>query len=215
MAKVTSDPFNGQYLKSEMPPEVEEPRVPVTKVVTGKVRQEKRSLSSRFKDIFVADSTDIKTYVAQEVIIPGIKNAFMYFLDGIQGAVEMKLFGSVTRRRSSPYNYNALSTNYGKVTFGSPTTQQTTRVAERGRSSMDLGQIVLESKGEADLVLDRLLDQIEQFGSVTVADLYDLVGITENFTDRYFGWKNLSTADVRRVRGGGYALVLPSPVSLK
>lgn len=215
MAKVSADPFGGAFSSVE-DVTVDTPRIPNEKIVTGKVVQKKKSLGQRFSDIFIADSMDLKTYFVSEVAIPGIKNAFMYCLDGIQGALEMKLFGTSTRRRSGYFSntpYNTISTGYGKVTFGGQTQQA--QPITRGQNSMDLGTIVLESKGEADLVLDRLLDRIDQFGSTTVADLYELVGVTENFTDRYFGWKNLSRAEVRRVRGGGYALVLPPPISLK
>lgn len=210
MATVSSDPFGGKYSN---PPEETVAKPAMEKVVTGRVTRQKKPLGKRFMDIFVTDSTDLKTYFFQEVVVPGVKNAFMYCLDGIQGAVEMKLFGTVTKRHGSYTSYNTVSTNYGKATYGN--FSQPVRTVERGRSSMDVGQIVLESKGEADMVLDRLLDQIDQYGRTTVADLYELVGITENFTDRNFGWKNLSTADVRRVRGGGYALILPAPISLK
>lgn len=215
MAKVIDDPFNGKYADPPVQESKPSPHIPVEKVVTGKVTRQKRPLGRRFLEVFITDSTDLKTYFLQEVAVPGIKSAFMYCLDGIQGAVEMKLFGTVTRRSGPFTNYNRVSTNFGKVTWGGQAAQPIARTIERTQSSMDIGEIVLETKGEADLVLDRLLDQVDQFGSTTVADLYELVGVTENFTDRNFGWKNLSGADIRRVRGGGYMLILPRPVSLK
>ena len=47
-----------------------------------------------------------------------------------------------------------------------------------------------------------------RFGEVTVADLYDLVGISSDYTDRKYGWTDLATAKPIRVRGG-YLLDLP------
>ena len=50
---------------------------------------------------------------------------------------------------------------------------------------------------------------IEEYdGIVTVADLYDLVGITDKYTDHKYGWTNLRNAKVERVRDG-YMLKLP------
>ena len=43
---------------------------------------------------------------------------------------------------------------------------------------------------------------------VSVADLYDLVGISGNYTDNKYGWTNLRNSDVQRVRDG-YLLKLP------
>ena len=45
----------------------------------------------------------------------------------------------------------------------------------------------------------------------TIGDLYDLVGMTGDFTDNKWGWDNLSRASTTRVRDG-YILVLPRPV---
>jgi hypothetical protein len=49
---------------------------------------------------------------------------------------------------------------------------------------------------------------IETYGLVRVADLYDLVGITGNYTDNKYGWMNIRNADIVRVRDG-YMIKLP------
>ena len=68
--------------------------------------------------------------------------------------------------------------------------------------------IILESRGEAEEVLDSLCDLIETYQIASVADLYDLVGETPEYTDNKYGWTNLRNADVERVRDG-YRLKLP------
>ena len=42
----------------------------------------------------------------------------------------------------------------------------------------------------------------------TVADLYELVGVTGEYTDNKYGWDSLGSASVTRVRGG-YLVDLP------
>ena len=49
---------------------------------------------------------------------------------------------------------------------------------------------------------------IDVYGQVTVADLYDLVGVTGNYTDNKYGWTNIRNAETIRVRDG-YMLKLP------
>ena len=51
-------------------------------------------------------------------------------------------------------------------------------------------------------------DILEKYGMVSVADLYDLVGVTGNYTDNKYGWTNLSNAEIVRVRDG-YQIKLP------
>mgnify|MGYP006874877087 FL=1 len=48
---------------------------------------------------------------------------------------------------------------------------------------------------------------------VSVADLYDLVGITGKVTDNNFGWTDLRNASVTRDRDG-YLINLPRAIAL-
>ena len=49
---------------------------------------------------------------------------------------------------------------------------------------------------------------------VSVMDLYDLVGITGQYTDNKYGWTNLRNAEPVRTRDG-YMLKLPRAIPLK
>ena len=53
--------------------------------------------------------------------------------------------------------------------------------------------------------MDELIDT---YGSVSVADMYDLVGMSCNYTDNKYGWTNLRNAEPVRVRDG-YLLKMP------
>mgnify|MGYP007070299812 CR=1 FL=1 len=78
---------------------------------------------------------------------------------------------------------------------------------KRGR---DLDELIFDYRQDAEDCLDRLLDRIEYYGVVTVSELYDILGETVygDFTKEDWGWDDLSTARVRKVRGG-YLLDLP------
>jgi hypothetical protein len=59
------------------------------------------------------------------------------------------------------------------------------------------------------------MDQlIEKYETVSVADLYELLGVTSSYTDEKWGWVDLREATIRRVRDG-YLLDLPKPESLR
>ena len=54
----------------------------------------------------------------------------------------------------------------------------------------------------------RMDELVESYGVVRVADLYDLVGLTGNFTDNKYGWTNVKNAQIVRVRDG-YMIKMP------
>ena len=74
--------------------------------------------------------------------------------------------------------------------------------------------IILESRAEAEDVISSMEKIIETYGFVRVADLYDLVGITCNYTDNNYGWTNIRSAESVKVRDG-YMLKLPKAEPLK
>ena len=87
--------------------------------------------------------------------------------------------------------------------------------SSRNNSSIySYDDIVLESRGEADAVLSRMDEIMEEYDIVRVADLYDLVGITGDYTDNKYGWTNIRDAKVVRVRDG-YKIQLPRAMPLK
>ena len=60
-------------------------------------------------------------------------------------------------------------------------------------------------------------DAIEMYGAVSIADIYDLAGITNyrgEFVDRNWGWSAMDGIKIRR-RGGKYLLDLPKAENIK
>jgi hypothetical protein len=72
-----------------------------------------------------------------------------------------------------------------------------------------MDDILFETRAEAQEVLNSLNDIIEEYGSASIADFYDLCGVTEQYTDHKYGWTNVSKASIESVRGGYFILVLP------
>ena len=76
------------------------------------------------------------------------------------------------------------------------------------RASYDFDDVVFDTRGEADEVLASMDELMDRYGVVSVADMYDLCGMTCNYTDNKYGWKSLARADISRVRDG-YMIKLP------
>ena len=68
--------------------------------------------------------------------------------------------------------------------------------------------LIIASRAEAEQVLDEMYELLDTYKQVTVADFYDMLGISSEFTDNKYGWTNLNGARVIRVRDG-YRIDLP------
>ena len=193
-------PSNSQKSK-EAASRVEEKKK-LDKVIVGQARTKKKSGLSNFIGNFVSDETqDIKSYLFKDVVIPTIKKT-------ITDVVDMILYGGSSHKRSSRIPGSTVSY---RSFYDNP---RDSRVEPRTIQGYNYDDIILETRGDAELVLDQLTDLIDTYRIASVADLYDLVGITPNFTDYKYGWTNLSNAYVDRTRNG-YQIKLPRAVPIK
>lgn len=176
------------------------------KVISGNVVRKKKSFGRKLADVFISeDVEDVKGYILYEVLIPSIKNAFA---DAIGGGIDMLLGTSTVRRRTSK---NDKQTPYGTFYKGNSSSSKNDRHYRSGYSYDD---IILETRGEAQDVLDMLVTYIDQYGAVRLSDLQEMVGATGQYTDTYWGWTNLSSAVIRHVREG-WLLDLPRIENLR
>lgn len=181
------------------------PEKKVEKIVKGTVKSKKKNGIDRLKDNFISeDAVNIKTYVVMDVLIPAVKKAIC---DIVKNGVDMILYGESGRSNRRPSEYVSYDRRYldrGDSRFYN---------ADRARIGYSYNDIILETRGEAEDVLARMDELIELYGMVSVADLYDLVGITGNYTDNRYGWTNIRNAEPVHVRDG-YMLRLPKVTSL-
>jgi hypothetical protein len=189
----------------------------IEKIVTGNVSRQKRSLGKKFHETFIGeDARGVWNFVAFDVLIPAAKDMLS---DAVSQGIERMLFGESRgpsrRRRGSSGGSTAGYINYNRYSSG-PYRSDETRppgMSRKARASHDFDEIVLDSRVDAEEVIDRMFDLINQYESATVSDLYELVGISGNFADEKWGWTNLAGAGVRRNRDG-YLLDLPRPIPL-
>ncbi len=181
--------------------------------------QRKKPLSKRFKETFTGDDTkSVGSYILFDVLIPAAKDMVA---DAVSQGVERKLFGEVrsTSRRGgyrpgsafgntsyNAYNRYALSSSPRREDPRSGSTAPN----RRSRASHNFDEIILATRVEATEVIDRLFSIISQYEVATVSDLYELVGITADYTDDKWGWTDIRGADITRIQNG-YLLDLPRP----
>lgn len=183
----------------------QEERKKLEKVVKGQVKVKKKSEMSKFAEAFVAeDAKNVGSYVFTDVLIPAVKKLIT---DIVTDGINMILYGGTSKVNR---NSNASYVSYRQYSDRRDDSRSSASVARNGYSHDD---IVLESRGEAEEVLSRMDELIDTYGMVSVADMYDLVGKSCNYTDNKYGWTNIRNAEPVRVRDG-YMLKLPKALPI-
>lgn len=178
----------------------------VEKVVKGKVGTRKKTGVRKLTDIFVSeDAANVKSYILMDVLIPSVKKAVS---DIVTNGIDMILYGESGRtKKTSPSSKISYRSYYERD-------DERYRESRKAKTGYSYDEIVLETRGEAEEVLTRMDELIETYGMVSVADLYDLVGITCNYTDNKYGWTSVRNAEPVRIRDG-YMLKLSRPIPIK
>lgn len=174
----------------------------IEKVVSGKVKT-RDNKSRKFAGIFISeDASSVKSYIFEDVLIPTVKKVISEI---VSNSVDIILYGGSGRGGSGRRSEN-------KVSYRSyyDDRHDDRRDTDRynPRSRFEYEDIVFNTRGEAEAVRRQMLDVIERYGMVTVADMYDMAGLTAPYTGNGYGWTNIRSAEPVRVRDG-YILRLP------
>ena len=177
-------------------------------VVNGKVNMQK-SLGARIHDdLELEDNHEVAKYIWKDLLIPKLKDLFYELATG---SLEKKMYGTTSggRRGGPRRNESASYTRYYK-SDSRPSHRDDDSSSD---SRLDYKDILLYERADAEQILSTLCDLIDTYHEASIGDLYDAAGITpdDNFTtNTQYGWTNLSSATVRRVKDG-YILDLPRP----
>lgn len=175
------------------------------KVVTGNVKQRKKSGLAKAGSIFVpGDVESVKSYILMDVLVPSIKRAIS---DIVCNGINM-LLGEPSRGKSGSPGAKVAYRQYYQDRDERPSYNR-----PRVQAQYSYDDIVFETRGDAEEVLYRMEELLERFDVVSVADLFDMAGISCQYTDNKYGWTDLRNAHVEHVRDG-YIISLPRATSL-
>jgi len=200
MAQIDLPPSNSHNSK--------QPRQ-IKPVAQARIEQKSRGLR-RLKGALVAETgRALFDYILYDIVVPNLK-------DALAAAVNRALFGDGrgyqvgARSASHRTDYTAYSRGRSDGSVRDPRRE----LSPRAKSQHNFDEVVFTDRAEADLVLERLMDLIDAYGVATVADFYDLAGISTDHPDHNWGWERLGSAAIRRTRAG-YILDLPRPVTIE
>lgn len=199
-------PNSHKYKESQTNQQAEKKKV--EKVISGTARTKKKGEISKFADIFISeDAANVKSYLLTDVIVPAVKKVIS---DIVRDGIDMILYGSTGVRKqnsnhgqASYVSYNRFADSGNRVSTGTQT-----------RTGYSYEMVIVDSRGEAEEIVARMDELIDLYGEVSVADLYDLAGITGHYTDNKYGWKNIHNVKITRARDGGYVIEMPKALPL-
>lgn len=195
--------------RSEKTPEKKE----VVRVTRSKATVRKRPLYKKFLDAFrPEDNVGFVEYTLLDVLVPGIKDAMA---DAVHGTID-NAFGTHSRSRHYRRGRGGY-TSYNRMSDARPRGRRDRdddirdRRAPRGPS--DHREIIVDSRVEAEEVVDSLIELASKYDVATMRDLLSMVGEPHNYTDEDWGWTDLRGTRIHRVRDG-YLIDLPRPEAL-
>lgn len=190
--------YKSNSYKSKEEKKADVPEKKVEKVISGTARTKKKSEFSKFANTFISeDIQSVKDYILMDVLVPAVKKAIS---DVVTNGIDMILYGESGSKGSS--------STASKISYRSYYDRPNDR--ERHRSSgFDYDDVLLDSRGEAESILDRMDELISTYHVVSVADFYELADITnENYMNNKYGWKDIRSAKIVRTRDG-YMIRMP------
>ena len=174
------------------------------KVTTGKVVTKEKNDIQKVASMFIAeDLKTVRDHIIKDVAVPKLQD---FFADLMIATINMIFHGDDRPRNN--YNNYAQPSRVSYNRYSNQNSQQ-----RPANAQINYQDVIFSSRGDADEVLGQMNDAVATYGSVSVADFYDLVGMTSNYTDNKYGWYGLNTAYIQPV-SGGYIIRLPKPVAL-
>lgn len=188
--------------------QTEEKREPI---VTGRVKEKKNPMRRAEEALVSEDAGSVKDYLVWDVLIPALKDTIV---DMIKKGADAIFYGdrrthsnNIERRNGTTY------VRYDKPSYDTRDRRYAQPSRPHYSSRFNFGDIVFESKNDAEAILDELVESTVRYGMVAVSDFYELAGLDYTYTDYRYGWADLQRARVEKVRDG-YVLYLPRPILL-
>ncbi len=194
---------NSRKYREEKRQREEAEREKLKPVASGKVT--KKNKASMKEVFFAEDMGSVKSYIFTDVIIPAAQNLIEDIVtNGIRYLVRGTAAPSRDRGsgRSSYIQYGKCSENSSRRT-ADPTQKQ----------RFDFNSVIFEVRGDAELVLQKMDELMEDYDYVRVSDFYDLSEISAPPQAYRYGWTDIRSAEVVRDRDG-FRIKLPKAMPI-
>lgn len=180
------------------------PEKHIERVIKSEVLVQKKTMGRKFKDLFIeADFKNVSQYVIFEVMIPAAKNLIV---DASIEAIRRTMYGdnALRARRFGPgprVTYNRPVNRSYSSPYSEVQRPSATPIPVRSQRTT-INDLVFQTREEAAIVLERMVDVVDTYDVVSVSDLKELVGLDSSPVDNLWGWTYLDNVQIRQVRDG-------------
>lgn len=173
-------------------------------VVSGSTSVTKNTDPSNLVSKFLVDG--VKTAgksMISDVLFPQCKQAVY---NAIISGINVLFWGPGGMKKSTTVLGTGTKVNYA----GANKAASVQKVTATVKATMDPEDVTFETRMDAQNVYDTMLEVIDQYEKVSLADFLELANVAnDNFTYRKYGWTNLPPADIRRLGNGSYYIRFP------
>lgn len=178
----------------------------IEKVIDGTVTTKKKSGVSKFAEVFISeDIKSVQQYIANDVLLPAAKKAIS---DVVTYGIDALLYGANGRTQK---RLPAQKVSYRSF-YDNPSDRRDYRSTTTNRTNYSYDDILFTNRGQAEAVLARMDEIIAEYGTVSVAEMFEMCGITGSHTDCKYGWTDIRSASVERSRDG-YIINMPRAIA--
>lgn len=201
MAEYKSNSHKSRELATESSKEREKK---MDKVVSGPVKTRKND-ARKFAGIFISEDADtVKSYLFMDVFVPALKKLVS---DVVRDGIDMLLYGRVQNHKGGGANRIQYSKYY---TNSDGRGDRFASSGSNSNSRFNYDDLAFTTRGDAEVVLQRMREAVHEYRLISVADMYDLAGYAAPYTSARYGWTEsaLEHAEVIHTRDG-YVIKLP------
>lgn len=212
MATINLDsytPNSNAYKRRQMEEPEKGERIRLDPIIdSSKIVSKKKTLGRKFSELFLKeDMRDIKKYVIYDVVIPGIGLTFMNIISMMffGRPASKNVFGNnytYSRGDNSYYDYGSTSYYDYRGDYGRSNDKRSSNRYYREDEKVDYKSIVLNSRRDAEKLVDTMRERIRNAGTITVAEFFDLLNVPSAFTDNDWGWKDERDLGIKRIPNG-------------
>ena len=161
----------------------------------GNIVKKQRSVIEKMAGLFLAQNPN-EAYddIVMDIVVPAIKNVF---LDSLTTLLNGRPAKSRTGTTASRISYRDF--------YEKDNVKDSYRHSSKAIDAINYDDVIFESVGDAEIVLDAMEDAIARYGRISVSDYYDLSGVevtTRDYPAGKYGWKDISGSRAVRVKEG-------------
>lgn len=190
--------FSNDSIKKKAP-ESNLPEKKIRPVTSKPASVKKKSGVKKLSDAFIVDDLgSIKDYLIKDILIPSVKRGIS---DLITNGIDMLFWGEAGRSNRS--SRGGKMSYYNSIYDGAQKRRRSGfeyEALDREKATYD--RRVVDTQKEAKDAIDQLNEIIDVYGKASIADYYEMIQVTAEWTDHDYGWQEFLDPPVVMVPDG-------------